>query len=384
MTSAFNLKTMPLITTYHSPLTISPNNDYLKQLDGLRFLAVGLVLYDHWQAEKNTVPLGALGVNLFFVLSGFLITRILLTSKTKQVGQPNGLNSYLKKFYIRRTLRIFPIYYLSILVLWLFQNPAVVDKLTWHFLYATNVYISHYQTWLGVTDHFWSLAVEEQFYIFFPMLIFFLPKRFLVPFFVVEIVFSVGLRLYFFMTGTDWRVSYVSMTTCLDAFGFGSIMAYLFLYKKDTFQKLFTNYFWLVVSLVVLLLELYWEKQVGEGRNVVNDVWERLVASVFFFFLIGGAVVGYKGLMKWLLENPVSNYLGRISYGLYVYHNFIYNFYHTPPSHPVSRLFQALPFIHDNDFLKLSVLFVVAVITASLSWYIIEKPINALKDRLSS
>lgn len=366
------------------------HNGYLVQLDGLRFLAVAFVLWDHWMPEPHALPFGKLGVNLFFVLSGFLIARILLSSSDKNVGKEGGLGKYLKKFYIRRTLRIFPIFYLSLIVLWLFHDPSVRGKELWQFLYASNIYIAINHTWLGVTDHFWSLAVEEQFYIFFPLLIFFIPRRLIVPFFGILIVLSVLLRAYFLTTHQPWYVSYVTMPTALDAFGFGALMAYAQLYHTVFFQKFFQNRLYLGVSLAVLFIVFFLSYQltqagVTQSDNLYINVWERFFASIFFMFLIGGAIIGYKGWFKWFLEHPVSVYLGKISYGLYVYHNFVYNHYHSPDFHPVVRLFNKLGRTIDGfqemHLLQMLILFSLTTIVASVSWYFIEKPINNLKDK---
>jgi peptidoglycan/LPS O-acetylase OafA/YrhL len=359
---------------------IHKNEDYLVQLDGLRFLAVTLVLFDHWLADINELALGAMGVNMFFVLSGFLITRILLTSKSKTYGQPSGLKDYLKKFYIRRTLRIFPIYYLSIFALWLLNDPSVQEKLGWNLLYASNIYIAVYHSWLGVTDHFWSLAVEEQFYVFFPLLIFFIPRRFVVQFCILLITLSIGARFALEVTNADWKIAYVTMFTCLDSFGLGAIMAYLFLYHKDKFVWLFSNRYLLVVSLLVFIANTYIRKTYWPQHNMLN---ERFIPSVFFFFLIGGAIIGYKGWLKWLLQNPVSSYLGRISYGIYVYHNFVYNYYHKIEGSPVIKVLTKFPQIENNPALRFVFLFAITIGLATASWYIIEKPINALKDKLA-
>ncbi|MFN4146965.1 MAG: acyltransferase family protein [Runella sp.] len=368
------------------------HDNYLIQLDGLRFIAVALVLWDHWMAERNPLPFGAMGVNLFFVLSGFLIARILIYSKEKNYDKPDGLKEYLRKFYIRRTLRIFPIYYLSLIVLWLLRDPSVRGKELWQFLYASNIYVALQKTWLGVTDHFWSLAVEEQFYIFFPILIFFIPRRYLVSFFVILTVLSVGLRVYFWVTGQPWYVQYVLMPTALDAFGLGALMAYLQVYHKATFERVYHNRLYLFVSLAFLFFVFYLSHEAKENgatkdQNFYINVWERLAGSVFFMFLIGGAVLGYRGWFKWVLENPVSNYLGKISYGLYVYHNFVYNFYHTPPTHPVVRLLNKLhlgptmPDLPPYHIAKVLLLFAITTVVAAVSWHFIEKPINDLKDK---
>jgi peptidoglycan/LPS O-acetylase OafA/YrhL len=122
-------------------------------------------------------------------------------------------------------------------------------------------------------------------------------------------------------------------------------------------------------------------------HNVMADVWERLSASLFGFFLIGRAVLGFGGMMKWFLEHPVSQYLGRISYGLYLYHNFVYNFYHTPPTHPTMRIWRrltdVLPLLNSSYAFQFSFYLALTVMLATLSWFLIEKPINDLKDRFS-
>jgi peptidoglycan/LPS O-acetylase OafA/YrhL len=358
---------------------------YLIQLDGLRFVAVALVLVDHWLAEVNTIPFGPLGVTLFFVLSGFLITRILLVSKEKNQHTKGGLANYLKKFYIRRTLRIFPIYYLTIAVLYILNVPPVRDTLGWCLLYATNIYIAVNQHWMGVIDHFWSLAVEEQFYIFFPFVIFFIPRRWLVSFLIAMSILSVLLRFYFYYAGYEWMVNYVSMPTSLDSFGLGGLMAWMQLSRPELFARVFRHSIWIWLGMLGWGLVVYWSKTEPEIHNVANDVIDRLVSSILCFFLIGKAVLGFDGFMKWFLENPVSNYLGKISYGLYVYHNFIYNHYHTQAGHPTMRLlhkFQSwLPGIAHTLTFQMAFFFVLTAGLAALSWHMIENPINSLKDR---
>lgn len=363
------------------------SHSYFPQLDGVRCLAVLLVLVDHWLAERNTLPLGPLGVNLFFVLSGFLISRILMQSKLQDQARNRSHWFSFKQFYIRRSLRIFPVYYLSVLVLWVLQSPSVLGKMPWHLLYATNLYIAIKGTWLGVTDHFWSLAVEEQFYLFFPLLIFLVPVRYFVPLFVGLGVFSIGLRVVLFATQQEWMVQYVSMPTCLDAFGVGAGLAYWFEFRPEVAKRFFAKsvYFWL--SLGLLVATMAYGKTFDSIRNLSTEVLERSVGSVFAFFMIGKAVIGWNGLAKWLLENPVSSYLGRVSYGLYVYHNFVYNYYHTPPDHPtlraLRRIAQYFAPLETSVGWQLLFFFGLTLGLATVSWYLLEKPINGLKRHFS-
>ncbi|RRB18436.1 acyltransferase [Larkinella knui] len=360
---------------------------YLTQLDGVRFIAVALVLYDHWMAERNSLPLGPLGVTIFFVLSGFLITRILLSSKEKLAGRPDGLSFYLKTFYIRRTIRIFPLYYFSLLILFIANVPLVREKIVWCVLYATNIYIAYYQQWMGVIDHFWSLAVEEQVYLIFPLLLFFVPRRQVPLTMWLLIAGSVCFRYFLYTQHYSWVVAYVFTPACLDSFGLGALLAYLWLYKKEWLQKLFSTSTGFVASLAVYVLLVGVAKSYDDPHNVVAEVWDRLAGSVLGFFLIGRAAIGFKGWMRWFLENPVSRYLGQISYGLYIFHNLIYNFYHTPPSHPTIRIWNKMttlvPAIDQFFVLKFFYFAILTVIVASLSWFLLEKPINSLKDRFS-
>ncbi|GAB4016089.1 acyltransferase family protein [Spirosoma koreense] len=376
--------------------TIQKDKNYIIQLDGVRFIAVALVLFDHWTMTHIELPvgaLGALGVTVFFVLSGFLITRILLSSRDKLRNKPNGgLSKYLKTFYIRRTIRIFPVYYLTLFVLALINEPPVRQKFAWLALYATNIYIALYHTWLGTVDHLWSLAVEEQVYLCFPLLLFFIPRRYIPLLSLGMIVGSVALRYVLYRAHAPWFIGYVSTPTCLDSFGLGALMAYGWLYQRDRFVRLFQPSLWVWLSLLgvigVGLLNNWVAIDSPRGyHNVVSEVWERLAASVFGFFLIGRTVLGFGGIMQWILENPVSQYLGRISYGLYLYHNFVFNVYHTQPTHFTVRAWRritdVLPFLHSSYFFPFMFYLALTILIATVSWYLIEKPINGLKDKFS-
>lgn len=159
-------------------------------LDGTRGLAILMVTLYRFAREafprevyghfiEKLIQIGSLGVDLFFVLSGFLITRILLQSQ----GTPH----YFARFYFRRSLRIFPLYFLTLAVL-LIAIPAFLPdqlafsqasgKQSYLWTYTTNLKMSWDNAWnFGYLDHFWSLAVEEQFYLVWPFVIFLAPRR---------------------------------------------------------------------------------------------------------------------------------------------------------------------------------------------------------------
>jgi peptidoglycan/LPS O-acetylase OafA/YrhL len=358
-------------------------NLYLRQLDGIRFLAVTMVMIDHWSGDSLGFPLSYLGVCMFFVLSGFLITRILLNAKTKDEQSGRGHGFSLKQFYIRRTIRIFPIYYLTIFVLYLMHVKPVREHLAWCLTYSTNIYVAVHHTWLGIIDHLWSLAVEEQFYLFFPFVVFFVPNRYLLKVLYGFIALSLTLRMFFYLKGVIWMTPYVLMPTCLDAFGMGGILAYFFTKNNPKFKQFITNQVYLWMSLVVYILVLFWNKSVSGGQNYVTIIWLRLFESLLSLFVVGNAAYHFGGIMKSILESPIANYLGRISYGLYIYHFLIYNPYNNAdiPNHPTVRILKKIPFIEQNLPIKIIFLYILTAFVATLSWFLIEKPINKWKDK---
>ncbi|WP_460674674.1 acyltransferase family protein [Larkinella ripae] len=364
--------------------------NYFGQLDGLRFVAVSLVMVDHWLSDQIVVPIGYFGVNLFFVLSGFLITRILITSKQRdeQLNRSPGFS--LRQFYIRRSLRIFPVYYLTIFVLAGIGYSAVREHLGWFLTYTPNIWMMLHHTWFGAVDHLWSLAVEEQYYLFSPFLILFTPFRFLPHLLIGLIGFSVSLRIGLFAAGTSWMVQFMLMPTCLDAFGLGGVLAYLMVFRREQFERVAGNPVLLGISFALYAQNLYLMTVTTPARNVFTDITDRFFTSFFCFFIIGKGVIGYAGITRRFLEHPISNYLGRISYGLYLFHNLVFNFYHTLPDFITvrawNRLLRELPVLTSfglESIAKVLFFYAITVVIATVSWFLLEKPFNDLKDRFA-
>jgi peptidoglycan/LPS O-acetylase OafA/YrhL len=156
-----------------------------------------MVLLQHWFSFEfvKTFYLGLQGVLLFFALSGFLITNILLKNKQEVENGTTTNAKVLKTFYFRRTLRIFPIYYLTLIFLYLFSFKGLDGKTIWYALYASNIYTFIHQKWDGIIGPLWSLAVEEQFYLVWPFLILLVPAKRLMYFFIGCILSAPVLRL---------------------------------------------------------------------------------------------------------------------------------------------------------------------------------------------
>jgi peptidoglycan/LPS O-acetylase OafA/YrhL len=366
---------------------------YFNQLNGIRFVAVFLVLMDHWLVPIMPFPTGHLGVVIFFVLSGFLITRILFES-ADQVGVFNVSPwKKLLRFVYRRSLRIFPIYYL-VLILGLLFNVSNFKEI-WPFLfsYTPNLYMMWKGSWLGVWDHLWSLAVEEQYYLVFPYFILFLSQKKYRYVFFSMLLIGLACRWYYFTNfshawiESNWLVSYVNPLGAIDCFGIGGILAYLFHYEKTRFLTLSKSYLPVLGSLILFILVL-WAS--STSNHLYDNIWfmvlERSFASLFAFFLIALAVAEKQSQWATFLTQSWVSYLGKISYGLYLYHNFIYNYYHTKGNTLWGYLTDHYS-IFRLEFFNLAVpIFIInliiLILVASFSWFFIEKPINALKNKI--
>jgi peptidoglycan/LPS O-acetylase OafA/YrhL len=354
----------------------------MPQLDALRFFAVLGVLISHFWIPQELpwlfadIDLGWLGVRLFFVLSGFLITGILLDARWLTETSPISPAYLIRQFYIRRFLRIFPIYYLVIAIALIFNVTLGRELWGWLVSYTSNIYITVHNTWMGVFSHFWSLAVEEQFYLLWPCLILFLPKKWIPAAITVVILLAPAYRFWAYQTYRleispfDFKAGTFTLAS-LDSLGLGALLSYAWRNKLvlPAIQKYLTA---LVLPFGVLLyvasLALYHYRIKPSVFFTLND----LAASLIFTWLVGSASLGFKGLKGKFLNFPVFSYLGKISYGIYIYH------YFTPLIlvSVLSRFGYELRVPGLTNFI-LSSLF--TIIVASLSWHWLELPINNLK-----
>lgn len=348
---------------------IQPAN-YMIQLDGLRLVAVACVMLAHWILIPSLSSLnrflGVAGVNLFFLLSGFLITGILLRQKNS--GKQSRMNA-IRRFYIRRTLRIFPLYYLVLSLGVIFAIPSAREYFSWFVSYTANFIIGWTKGNGGYFTHLWSLAVEEQFYIFFPFIIFFLPSRFHHRVIILLGAFAILCRTVIVYRFKDklqieW-VCYTFTPCCFDCFALGALLAYYKIKNAVKLQYFLKKYRYLfIVSLLLsfLLFALYeW------SHNSYYMILIRTFYSVFIFWVIGLASFGnVQGIVGRFLRCSPVVYLGKITYGLYVYHYFVpYFFQMLNISHPFERVLY--PFI--------------TVLIAACSFHFFEKPIQKFKDK---
>jgi peptidoglycan/LPS O-acetylase OafA/YrhL len=353
-----------------------PGGQHMPQLDGLRTLAVGAVMWSHWMGPYQLgFEWGLIGVNLFFVLSGFLITGILLESRAAAAGAA-GRWFAIRQFCVRRVLRIFPLFYMTLALLALVGVRPIRQTLLWHLCYLSNVYFFRHGAWQLATSnisHFWSLAVEEQFYLVWPYLMIFLPARRLRPVVLGLIVLAPVYRLIMGLVLPENGLAFVLTIGCLDALGIGALLAHA--------QRSARSSRWEAGALARWLLRLGFPAWVAiEVLNRVHLVpgpmlqMRQTFLDMILGWLILNGAKGFKGWFGRFLQWSPMAYLGKISYGLYVFHNltpyavfFLVRDLHAP------AVLLTVPWIHRLSLLALT------ISLAALSWHLYEKPLNDLK-----
>jgi peptidoglycan/LPS O-acetylase OafA/YrhL len=302
---------------------------YRPQLDSIRCFALFGVLYSHWWNSKSVA--GYLGVRLFFALSGFLITKLLLEDPS------------LLRFYLRRAARLLPAYYLTLAVALVLNLPGLRATWWWHFAMLTNIYFYLQGGWEGPwpADHLWSLSVEWQFYLVYPLIVMALPRRSL-PFVLTGIV-AVGL-LYNLLTKDD--VIGVLPFASVDALAVGALMA---IYTGPRRPIYIAGA--LLSPFVVWALFSY---------NFVAGA-----VSIFCFAAI--VLAAWHGALTWIEFRPLI-FIGRISYGFYLFHLFVWA--------------AIMPYLNLGTGFRLMA--ILSIITGSFAWLsfrFIETPFRSWANR---
>jgi len=362
-------------------------------LDGLRAIAFLLVFGIH----TDYIRIGWVGVQLFFVLSGFLITSILLDMKKKLPPK-----EYFAKFYGRRLLRIFPLYYFYLFAMlatatWLISiryMPGVMrvfqDQVKYAFFYVYNFAAATYGFESSrLLGHFWSLSIEEQFYILWPLLILIVPEHSIRRLFLAGISAGPILRIAIMLLQRSGAVPILSEQAAIavytlpfshiDAFALGAYIT-RFALPHARRQLIFLSIllplvgfasYYLATGVIGELSALGFYVTMPEAYQYL---WAYTLLNYFFAVIIY-CVVREKMFVSFLEFKPLR-YLGKISYGLYVYHFPIVFFaarirglgIEEPLAKPLTAL----------------IALVATVLIASLSYFLMEKPLLSLKERFFS
>lgn len=346
---------------------------YIKQLDGIRAIAALMVMFFHffrnietnsqfYLAIKKISIFGQTGVSLFFVLSGFLITRILLSTKEKK--------NYFKNFYLRRALRIFPLYYLFLTIYYflipLISNSQFVpfNQQIYYWIYIQN-FATTFNWKSSGPDHFWSLAVEEHFYLFWPLMVYFIQYKKIKFGLLLIIVLALISRLFFVENNIE--VFYFTLTR-MDELALGALLATFERDGKLGYAKTKT----FLISIVILIIPtiILWIGTTGKSISFIQLFKFNLI-SLIYFCLIGLVVcLKNENFFNKVLRSKFFIYTGKISYGLYVYH---------PLCFFMISILLKVTYVPISFFLS----FLLTYLIASISYYFYESYFISLKKRIA-
>jgi peptidoglycan/LPS O-acetylase OafA/YrhL len=344
-----------------------PDTGLVRGLDGLRAIAVSLVVFYHFGVAYAP---GGYGVVLFFVLSGFLITRLLLGEFRK-----DGTVS-LRNFYIRRALRIFPAFY-AYWILVVLALLATGRHVPWGHAASAFVYVSnYYNAILGDPNtgfsHTWSLAIEEQFYLLWPLCLLWMLRQRANALALVCCTVAL-LWIYRIVLTTVFSVDqgyvYAAFDTRADALLVGCTLA-IALHDRGTHDAIarVVRHDWIAAVAIALAVAVIATGYRVEGR--FRDTTGLLMVPPLFALLLSHIASAPTGLLVRALDTRAMVYLGRISYPMYLYQEVAID--------PAKRIAAGLP-----PLARLLFVYGVVVALASLSYFVIERPFLSLKTRFS-
>lgn len=351
--------------------------EYIKPLDGIRAIAIFLVIIWHYvgclvKTNFSIIPVEQIqfatslawsGVDLFFVLSGFLIGRILINDK--------GSDNYFKRFYMRRIFRIFPAYYfivsafiiivlsgLSNQIPWLTNNPFPIYS---YLLFLQNFQMTGYEfgaSWLSVT---WSLAIEEQFYLILPLIIYYANPKSLPKILIAGIIFAPIFRAI--LPGLS---PYVLLPARMDSLLIGVLIAYYYLNGK--LEIFFKEKQGILVSLLVILFFLmlfYAGLPVPIGGVIIHSI-----LALFYGVLIVLAItLNPNNTFNRILSAGFLSFFAKISFMMYLTHQIFSGLFH-------ELILNQDPQINNyRDFLVTMLSLLTTIFFSTISYYYFERPI---------
>lgn len=342
---------------------------YLKALDGVRGFACVIIILAHWKLAFPIIPFGWETLQTFFLMSGFLITRILLFERDRKPS----FGAYTKSFYLKRLFRIFPLYYAYLIftsiLRFSFKGSEFIQKQTAELEHSgvwLYTYLYNFKTWFNFKAgvpfadtpffaHLWSLSVEEQFYLIFPFVIYFLRGRVLKVAVIAMIIVPQLLRMagYPYLMSvnpdSDWAIIliYRNIVFQIDSIALGAAIA-IFNFDWIKRTRLWVNVVLLLMLALYIIQYPVVSTALGDLSTKIFSIFEAdgklnflgylhylghpevlqfsnmyiymiPLANILSFLIVLSVVQG-QPVWKWILENNFIVFLGKISYGMYVYH----------------------------------------------------------------
>lgn len=346
--------------------------NYISKIDGCRAIAVAAVLFSHYLPEgyiTHDLPFGRWGVQLFFVISGYLITKILLNSKLK-LESNTGKRTLLKVFYIRRILRIFPAYYLLLLGYLVFSVSFTQETFWSSIFYVFNIYEAVEPGNYEFLGHLWTLCIEEQFYLVWPWLMIFLPNK--------KIVYVTFLLLLLAPISryilSEMNVPFNSIrnlpTSQLDSLCGGALLAQFQLGLHPMFEKYWRKAlsFTFITGLILTVIPF-----IADMQSSLEVVFSLTGPALVSMVVIDQVSLNRFPRITAFLDFSPLRYLGKISYGIYLY-QFISLF----ALYKLISLFEHPDWL-SNDLGFAAIWMMLTFVTAFMSWFFYEKPILGVK-----
>jgi peptidoglycan/LPS O-acetylase OafA/YrhL len=358
-------------------------HDHMPALDGVRGVAILLVVLRHffmgmqnefgWDDPLLRVfRLGWVGVDLFFVLSGFLITSILDDSKQK------GSAGYFKNFYARRALRIFPVYYLALLamlalrVLWPGVDAGEAHP-GWQWVYLTNVVQAAENTHaFGITGHFWSLAVEEHYYLVWPAMVLVLSRRGLMIIAALAAIVALLLRVTQVADGQLQMAAYVLTPMRMDSLAAGSFLALLLRSERPLMAYFKPALATALIAGLGFTAILFWRNNFDYRDALIGTFGMSFLWALFAATIV--LALTWRPL-ELAFTAPALRWFGKISYGLYVWHAIVFGLvFYTD----IARSLR--PFDGAAQALSIAAVALGLALAVTLaSWHLWEKPFLRMK-----
>jgi peptidoglycan/LPS O-acetylase OafA/YrhL len=347
---------------------------FLPEIEGLRALACLAVILSHCLPPSGLflriLPLGALGVQFFLALSGFLVTRLTLQARDRALARPEHRGQWLRSFYARRALRMLPPYYLLIAVLWLLDYGMLRETVHWHLLCLTNLWRA--ATGIAFLNHLWVVSVEMQYYLVWPVLLFAIPARLLPGVLPLLIAAGPAYRLTGWAMGFHFAAVNTFPLACLDTFGMGALLALFQHAGMDGIRRRITRYALLYGTLIFIATICL--TQLGVLTLATRVYVAVSAAALLYFALLHKASAGITGWPGTLLRSRPLQRIGRVSYGMYLFHPLLWEMLNGI----ISRW---APGVHPHPWLRAPLLILLSFAAASLSWTLLEAPFARLKSR---
>lgn len=347
------------------------------QLDGLRAVAMLAICWDHWRpaAWSRLFPFEVF-LFFFLVMTGYLITGSLLRERDRAeaAGGPWRMEA-MKTYQIRRGLRILAPYYAA-LALALLLSADVRGALGWYVFHLSNIHMAFLGAWPEGTNHFWSLSMQQQFYLVWPFVIWFAPRRWL-PW--AMLLFSaVGPVTRMFHDDLVRWIAWPQVMTwaALDYFGIGGLFA-LAVHRGMSLESPALR--WISIAAFAGYVAVFGAHLAGWPTFGLRS-WQQTLLSISICGFIAAVNVGIGGPVGRLLEHPALQRIGQVSYGIYLFHNLapllagkLFWFLWGPA-------FQAEIWHWVRIFIFAGLTWLLAL----ASWRWIELPLQGLRSRLAS